>query len=216
MKNSGIYIILNLITLDYYLGSSNNISKRLNAHKRELRLNKHHSTYLQRVFNKYGLENLDFKVFLNCEQSDLLILEQFCIDFLKPRYNISKNAISPMKNRKHSLKTKRKMSKIHKGNKYNLGKKHSLKSRKIRSEKRKQFRWSDGVKQKMSKTARRINSISRIDRNNIRKKIQDNLGNQFNSLTEASKFHNIHKSTICDILRGRHIQTRMGVSFGYI
>ena len=67
----------------------------------------------------------------------------------------------------------------------------------------------------MSNTAKRINSINRIDHNIIRKKVKDNKGNLFNSLTDAANFWKIHISTICDILHKRHSKTRKGVIFTY-
>ena len=37
-----------------YIGSSKNYQQRWNEHKRDLKGNKHHNLYLQRLFNKYG------------------------------------------------------------------------------------------------------------------------------------------------------------------
>lgn len=76
-------------------------------------------------------------------------------------------------------------------------------------------RWSKKVKKKMSITAKRINSISRIDFTKSYRPVIDNLDNWFKNCTEAAKFHGISNQTLCDILKGRHIQTRKGVSFEY-
>lgn len=48
-----------------------------------------------------------------------------------------------------------------------------------------------------------------------RKMIRDSEGNLFKSLTEAAKFWNITKATVCDVLKGRHNRTREGVRFTY-
>ena len=63
MKNiSGIYKITNNVNGKFYIGSSQNISRRWYDHKRELRIQKHHNKYLQRAWNKYGEENFSFEI----------------------------------------------------------------------------------------------------------------------------------------------------------
>jgi len=59
---NGIYIIENIKTNKYYVGSSTNTHKRLNSHKGLLIRNKHHSYKLQGSFNKHGISNFNFKV----------------------------------------------------------------------------------------------------------------------------------------------------------
>lgn len=76
-KVSGVYKIINKVNNKYYIGSSNNIHKRWNEHKRTLNENKHHSQYLQRSWNKYGPESFDFLIIeSNINEKDLLIKEQ--------------------------------------------------------------------------------------------------------------------------------------------
>lgn len=58
----GIYQIKNLITSKVYVGSSKNIYKRWQDHRRNLRLNKHHSPYLQASWNKYGEDCFKFSI----------------------------------------------------------------------------------------------------------------------------------------------------------
>ena len=53
--NGTIYKILALNSKKLYIGSAKNIKDRIRCHLKDLRDNKHHSVYLQRVFNKYGL-----------------------------------------------------------------------------------------------------------------------------------------------------------------
>jgi len=48
----------------------------------ELQNNKHHSRYLQRVVNKYGLEGLRFEIIEFCEPNRCLNLEQYWINVL--------------------------------------------------------------------------------------------------------------------------------------
>jgi group I intron endonuclease len=114
-KITGIYCIKNNINNNLYIGSSNNIAVRFYDHLYKLRHNKHYNKYLQRAFNKYTEKAFEFKILILCDDEMLNKYEQALIDKLKPEYNISKSAIAPMRGRKHSLETKRKLSDIHKG-----------------------------------------------------------------------------------------------------
>lgn len=64
--------------------------KRFYDHIRELKLNKHHSKYLQNTVNKYGIEGITFTILESCNAcsvKDIRKLEQKYIDMLKPVYN---------------------------------------------------------------------------------------------------------------------------------
>jgi group I intron endonuclease len=106
--NSGIYKITNIINNKCYIGSAININKRWAVHRNSLLFNKHHSIYLQRVYNKYGITQLKYEVLLYCDKKDLLFYEQRAIDTYKPEYNLCKIAGSPA-GRKASEETKAKM-----------------------------------------------------------------------------------------------------------
>lgn len=108
--NSVVYKIINLETGDFYIGSTYDINSRIRAHLYMLRKNIHHSVYLQNAWNKYGQNKFIFHVLEFVPENRLLELEQVYIDGLKPVYNTSKNSSSPMKDRKHSEKTRIKMS----------------------------------------------------------------------------------------------------------
>lgn len=60
--NSGIYKILNTVTLKMYIGSTENFSKRKYDHFLALNKNKHRNVKLQNAFNKYGCESLKFEI----------------------------------------------------------------------------------------------------------------------------------------------------------
>ena len=114
----GIYQIKNIITGDFYIGSSNNINRRLYLHKYSLKKQNHHSIVLQRAFNKYGEENFEFIVLEECEKEYLINKEQYYLDNYNPIYNINKIAenctgriLSEESRKKISLKNKgRKLS----------------------------------------------------------------------------------------------------------
>lgn len=76
--SSGIYYIINKVNKKKYIGSSKNIEKRFKRHKMELRNSKHHNIFLQRSYNKHGLENFEFSI---VEETDQLFeREQFHIN----------------------------------------------------------------------------------------------------------------------------------------
>jgi group I intron endonuclease len=84
----GIYSIKNVKNNNCYFGSSKNIEKRWKTHLNQLKNNKHHNIRLQRAWNKYGENNFIFEIVEECDETNLLQLEQKYID-LNPKYNIS-------------------------------------------------------------------------------------------------------------------------------
>lgn len=115
-SKSGIYRIINVITNKSYIGSSVNFYKRMKKHSQDLIKNKHHSSYLQNSYNKYGKENFVFEIIAFCPKEYIIKLEQWFLDNLKPEYNIRTNAKSNL-GLKMSASTKEKLRKI------NIGKK---------------------------------------------------------------------------------------------
>lgn len=94
LNRSGIYAIINNINGNLYVGSATNVRKRWQAHRKDLRSNKHHSIYLQRAYNKYGIENFKYVVLTFCDKEDTLKKEQYFIDFfgMENLYNICPTA----------------------------------------------------------------------------------------------------------------------------
>lgn len=70
--NSGIYEIRHIASGKRYVGSSVMIRKRWTAHRGRLLCDTHHSTLLQRAWNKYGEDAFAFEVLELCGV-DLLI-----------------------------------------------------------------------------------------------------------------------------------------------
>jgi len=213
---TGIYCINNTFNNHKYIGSSYNIKKRFTTHKNELRKNRHHSQYLQNAWNKYGEDSFKFIILTECDRDLLLIKEQEHFIKYNPEYNVSKSSIAPMEGRKHSKETKNKMSTIHKGNKYNLGHKWTKDQRKNILLKRIGSKRPECTKKKMSDTAKRINSIGRINRTITMKKIMDSNNLIYNSLNEAAKLTEHSVQAICDNLKGRSKKTRKGLIFKYV
>ena len=79
MKQSGIYIIENLVNGKKYVGQSVNISSRRNTHMYKLRHNTHDNEHLQQAFNKYGEESFKHYIIEHCNPEDLDAREQYYI-----------------------------------------------------------------------------------------------------------------------------------------
>lgn len=122
----GIYSIRNLDTGDFYIGSTSNVERRWDEHRRDLRQGTHSTPPLQNAWNKYGEGSFEFKCIDEVEEGrDLLEVEQFWIDVLWPTgYNVNPIASKPPGTRglKFSEATREKMRTSH------LGKNTSVKS----------------------------------------------------------------------------------------
>jgi group I intron endonuclease len=110
---SGIYLILNKVTLDYYIGSAstNRIYKRFSSHM----INYTGSKVLKNAVKKYKLSSFAFlvleifpEIVTQKNNSNLLDLEDFYLKSLLPNYNILTEAGSSF-GYKHSELTRIKM-----------------------------------------------------------------------------------------------------------
>lgn len=80
----GIYKIICKNNNKFYIGSSNNIDKRLYHHTRLLNKNKHPNKYLQSAWNEYGEKNFRFEIIETiCNIKDLSIREKWWLDNTK-------------------------------------------------------------------------------------------------------------------------------------
>ena len=77
---SGIYKITNKITGEIYIGATENLKKRLWAHKNQ------HSN-LKNFINKYGVENFTFEIIEECPPDDLRDKERYYINLFDSRNN---------------------------------------------------------------------------------------------------------------------------------
>lgn len=77
---TGIYSIYSKSQDKYYIGKSKDILARIAKHMSDLKLGKHHSQYLQNVFNKYGIEDLKFSIIQECSYEESSELEQYYIE----------------------------------------------------------------------------------------------------------------------------------------
>uniref|UniRef100_UPI002008ED24 hypothetical protein n=1 Tax=Exserohilum rostratum TaxID=1659837 RepID=UPI002008ED24 len=95
LKNkSGVYLFINDVTNDLYVGSSINLSKRMVSHFYYANSDKIGTTMLIRAMKKYGLNNFSLGILEFCEKDaiECVKLEQKWIDHYEPSYNILKIA----------------------------------------------------------------------------------------------------------------------------
>lgn len=123
MENFGIYKVTNTKTKKFYIGSSKNIEKRWKYHKKRLKGNYHENSRWQNAWNKYGEDCWIWEIIeeLNTneelfERETFYLQQTRCFD-KKIGYNISDNAFSPMRGKKHSKEIREKMSRNRKGKK---------------------------------------------------------------------------------------------------
>jgi group I intron endonuclease len=91
----GVYYIRCIVNNYYYIGSSNDIDKRITQHKCLLRTNKHICKQLQDDYNKHGKESFVFDVIKLCDSINIKETET---DILKnsifKHYNLYNTVIS--------------------------------------------------------------------------------------------------------------------------
>lgn len=167
-----IYMIYNDINMNFYIGSTTNKESREYRHFRDLKNGNHHSKYLQRAYNKYGREHFHFIVIDECEDENLIALEQMYLDKVDFScgncYNVSKVASNCVlfgeKNGMCGLKGE---------NNPNYGKRRTEESKKKISDALKGKAKSISMKEKLSKTRKEKFKLGEIVIHNKGKKMSD-------------------------------------------
>ncbi len=108
---SGIYWIYQ-VSRDraVYVGSTGNISKRWREHRSVLKHGAAHNRYFQRVWNKYGEGDFEFKVLEECALDKLIEREQFWADAIDPICNMAEFVENPTRGKVFSDEHRRKLS----------------------------------------------------------------------------------------------------------
>lgn len=182
-KGALIYKIKNLINGDFYIGSTQNLVKRYYTHLNHMRKNKNTCTRLVRAVNKYGEENFSFEIIEKCNVEDILKREQYYLDNLNPKYNISKTAGSNLGvKRSEEVKLKKSISQKEKWTNEEYRKNHLEKLSK---------NWKKGSSHKMAK-------LSEEKVIEIKIKIKEGL-----PLKQISELLNVSYYSIKDIKRNK-------------
>lgn len=79
-KEPVIYCIRNIINNKVYIGQTTNFRKRLIYHRHSLQKNKHCSLYLQRAFNKYGINSFKVEILEKSNTENLFNKEVYWIE----------------------------------------------------------------------------------------------------------------------------------------
>lgn len=72
----------------FYIGSAVEPQKRWLRHLQELRKNKHCNTFLQAHYNAWSEADFLFEIIEECIPENLIWMEQYYIDLLKPKMNL--------------------------------------------------------------------------------------------------------------------------------
>lgn len=88
MKISGIYQIVNTITGDFYIGSSNDLERRKKEHFYESTWRDNPNKQLYKDIKQYDKDNFLFKPIWLCVPEELKKYEQMAIDKYNPKYNM--------------------------------------------------------------------------------------------------------------------------------
>lgn len=91
-KKSGVYMFINNITKDIYIGSSLNLTNRMASHFYHAKSETKGKTIINRAMNKYKLNKFSLGLLEFCMKDPIVCttIEQKWIDHYKPSYNIFK------------------------------------------------------------------------------------------------------------------------------
>jgi len=107
---SGIYKITSLVNGKVYVGQAAHIPARKAEHLRSLYKGDHHSKYLQRHYDKYGVDDLVFETIELCDTTHLTEREDYWMKMFPCAFNMCKAANS-MLGYKHDAAFKAKVGK---------------------------------------------------------------------------------------------------------
>lgn len=102
MKISAVYKITNIVTGDFYIGSSKNVKDRWACHKCKSTWNKCPNNPMYQDMQKYGLDKFEFEILAEVESeklkdwSQLIIVIERMVGILKGERNIRVNIINPI------------------------------------------------------------------------------------------------------------------------
>lgn len=165
IKACGIYKITNVITGDYYIGSSINMASRARCHAKQLDANIHANRHLQNAYNKYGKQAFEYSTILICDLINKLYYEQLLLDALKPAYNIAICAKANMQGRHHTEETRRNLSEYAMSEENRIRSIEAGKSKQMTEEMKRQAREAHKGCRHTEETRRRISEANKGELN---------------------------------------------------
>lgn len=227
----GIYIIINRVNGNKYIGLSNNIHRRFWEHKSSKK--KRNSTNLIKAFKKYHVDNFDFQILeLVDDESKLAEREMFWIESIKPEYNMNKGGNG---NLGHTVSNEvrevlRVCGKLQWERKTNEEKQRQIKNnlfscgkgRVVSEETRRKLREVNLGKRHTEEAKLKVsikNKVSMIGNKSGNKKVQrldinGNFISEHDSIKEIANELGIHPSNISSVLKGRQL-TAGGYKWNY-
>lgn len=142
LSKSGVYIIINSITMDSYVGSA--VSKTDRHNRLYIRFRNHFfnthknsNIHLRRAIINYGLHNFSFNILAFDNYNNINRIESFYIKELKPQYNILQSALNSYIYKEEKMKLGYSEERRKRIGDLNLNKKLSQETRILLSEKMK-------------------------------------------------------------------------------
>lgn len=201
-KTIGIYSVYCKISYKYYIGYSTDVYERLKTHKRNLLYKKHVNEHLQNAWNLYGEENFEFEVLWECEEEFLASEENYWANLLgthNKEFGYNERLTHPCKKYRHGSLTRKKISKAKTGKK--LSEEHRLKCKNGR----KNFKWSEEHKKRISQFFREYKeSPDYVDNSKkvYQYDIEGNFIREWKSTMEIERVLNINNARVSDNCRG--------------
>ena len=201
MNYSGVYLITNNLTGEFYGGSSRNIQKRWRQHINNAKNNTGRSIKLYNAMRKYGIENFSITPLIRCATENLFLFEQRWLDenIGDNCYNISKSADNPTRGRTLSETHKQALRKP----KTNTGNMGRIRGGKQSSECKQKI--GDALRGKKYKCDRRGENAanSKLTAEQVKEIRQLYIPRKV-SYTTLAKLFGVHPSTIKNIVKNYH------------
>lgn len=155
-KISAVYKIVNTVTGEFYIGSSKNVMKRWQSHKRPSAWKKQPNSRLYQDFQKYGLDKFDFQILISIMPECLKQVEQDCIELMKPAYNnINAKGLDVERQRETHRKADRRYRQSDKGKEHLRKYRQSDKGKEVHRKAVKKYRQSSEGKESHHKAVKK-------------------------------------------------------------
>jgi group I intron endonuclease len=190
--NRGIYMIMSLETGRGYIGQSGNIVRRWTEHKKHLKAKCHRNPHLQRIYDKYGKEDLRF-VLLESVDGNITEREIHYVSLLDAEVRINLNSMQDVIIRSPSEETRQKISLALKGRK--MSEEHYANVAKSNKGRNLGHRHTEEAKKKMSESRKG----KKPSEETLKKKSLSMIGKKFPGRVLSDE----HKKKVSEALKGR-------------